>query len=57
MPKYNELKHFNPAKIAAVFIEVIASQQSAGKGDTGRLGKLIAANGVSGNPSNTMTFY
>ena len=25
MPKYNELKHFNPAKIAAQFIEEMAA--------------------------------
>jgi len=49
MPKYNELKHFNPAKIAEQFITELA-------GST-RVGKLMVANGVSGDPSNTMTFY
>ena len=64
MPKYNELKHFNPAKIAAVFIGDVSLQQQAEQVLNGgslksatRIGKMIAANGVSGDPSNTMTFY
>ena len=56
MPKYNELKHFNPAKIAEKFISDIAQFNVTVGG--GKLGvtKLMAG-GMSGNPSNTMTFY
>jgi hypothetical protein len=55
MPKYNELKHFNPNKIATVFITDVAGGMNP-KGQ--KMGMTtIKQGGLSGNPSNTMTFY
>ena len=56
MPKYNELKHFNPAKIAERFITEIAQLNVTQGGGKMGVTKLMAG-GMSGNPSNTMTFY
>ena len=55
MPKYNELKHFNPNKIATAFITDVAGGLNP-KGQ--KMGMTtIKQGGFSGNPSNTMTFY
>ena len=55
MPKYNELKHFNPSKIATVFITDVAGGMNP-KGQKMGL-TTVKQGGISGNPSNTMTFY
>jgi len=55
MPKYNELKHFNANKIATVFITDVAGGLNP-KGQ--KMGvTTLKQGGLSGNPSNTMTFY
>lgn len=57
MPKYNELKHFNPGQISIAFIAELASQGQFKGASATRVGKQLMGGGLSGDAGNTVTFY